>query len=134
MLELRQLDLKFAFPRPSTLGKNVEDERGPVEDLAVEEFLQIARLGRGKFVVKNDRIDICLAAIQSKLVSLAFADVRACARRGQFLEPIAYYSATGGCRQLRKLLQRAVAVPLAAGLEFHAYEKNPLSSSVSRLE
>jgi len=131
---LSQFNLKLAFPGAGALRENIQDKRSAIQHLAIEDLFQVTALGRGKFVVKNDRIDICLAAIQSKLVSLAFADVRACARRGQFLEPIAYYSATGGCRQLRKLLQRAVAVPLAAGLEFHAYEKNPLSSSVSRLE
>ena len=134
MLKLRQLNLEFAFPSSSALGKNIKDERGPVEDLAVEYPLQIAGLGWGKLVIKDDRIHVSLAAMQRELIRLALADISAGAGRGHLLDAIADNLATGRCCQLGKLLQRPVAVPLVAGLEFHADEKNPLSSSIPRLD
>ena len=120
MLELRQFDLELAFPRARPLGKNIEDERRAVEDLAIEHLLEVAALGRGEFVVKDDRIDIRLAAMKGELIRLALADVSAGAGRGHFLDAVANDVAASGRGQLGELLQRTVCVPLVAGLEFHA--------------
>src|SRR5580765_6309834 len=74
MLQLRQLNLKFAFTGPRALGENIQDERGAVEHLAVEDFFQVAALGGRKLVIENDGIDVGAATILGELVRLTFAD------------------------------------------------------------
>ena len=98
MLELSKLDLEFAFPRARPLGKNIQDQRRAIEDLAIEHHLQIASLGGGKFVVQDNGINIRLAAMQSELIGLALADISAGARSGQLLDAVAHDLAAGGCR------------------------------------
>ncbi len=44
MLELRQFDLQFAFAGPRALGKNVENERRPIQNFATKYTLEIAAL------------------------------------------------------------------------------------------
>src|SRR5206468_3789134 len=63
MLQLREFDLQLAFFGAGALGENVENERSPIDDLALEDILQIAALSGGKFVVKNDGIDILFATM-----------------------------------------------------------------------
>ena len=46
MLQLRQLDLQLAFTRAGALGENVENQRSPIENLAVENLLEVTALGR----------------------------------------------------------------------------------------
>ena len=75
MLQLRHLDLHFAFPRASSLGEDIEDERGAIEYLAIEHTLEIARLGWRKFVIENNGVDVALFTCFCKFACLAFADV-----------------------------------------------------------
>ena len=58
MLKLRQLDLQLAFARAGALGEDVENQRRAVEDLAVENFFQVAALRRRKVVVENHRVHV----------------------------------------------------------------------------
>jgi hypothetical protein len=120
MLQLGQLDLQFAFFCPSALGKNIENQRGAIEHLAIKKFFEVAALGRGKFVVKNDSIDIRFAAVLGKLIGFAFADESAGAGRGKFLHAIANNLAPGGNGQFGKFLQRIPYVPAIPGLYFHS--------------
>ena len=74
MLQLRQFNLQFALFRSCALRENVEDQRSPVQYLAVEHPFQIAALGGRKFVVKDDGVDIRAAAMLGEFVGFAFAD------------------------------------------------------------
>ena len=96
MLQLRQLDLQLAFTGPGPLSENIQNQRRAIQNLAIEDLLQIAALRRRKFVVENDRIDIRPAAMQRKLVRLAFANERPGAGRGHFLQAIADHLASSG--------------------------------------
>src|ERR1039457_7193623 len=134
MLELSQLDLELALAGAGALGENVENERGAVEDLAIEGPLQIATLGRGKLVIKDDGIDIRLVANPGEFLRLAFADVGGRARRGQLLDAVADDFAARGGGQLRKLLQRIAQVATLPGFEFYSYEEDPFRPPVPGLD
>ena len=45
MLQLREFHLELAFAGPGALGKDVEDQRRAVEDLAIEQRFEVAALG-----------------------------------------------------------------------------------------
>ena len=105
MLELRQFDLQLALARAGAPGENVEDERGAVQHLAVENLLQVSALGRGKFIVEDDRIDVVPPAVRGKLVGLALADERGRVRGLQLLDAVADHLAARGGGQLGKFVQ-----------------------------
>ena len=46
MLQLRQFDLQFAFPRARPLRENIQNQRGAVQHLAAEDIFQIPALRR----------------------------------------------------------------------------------------
>jgi|ERR1043165_6974964 hypothetical protein len=105
MLQLGEFDLEFSFFGAGALGKDVEDQRSPVEDFAVKNFLEVAALSGGKFVVENDGIHIGAPAMFGELVRLSLADEGGGARGGEFLHTITDdLSASGGC-QFGKFLQ-----------------------------
>src|SRR5206468_1449469 len=45
MLQLGQLDLQLPLAGAGALGENVQDKRGAVQNLAIEDALQISALG-----------------------------------------------------------------------------------------
>jgi len=96
VLELRQLDLQLAFAGAGALGKDIEDQRGTIEDFAIEHLLQITALRRREFVVENDSIDIGAVAEAGKFVGLAFADKSGGVGSSHFLQAIAHDMAAGG--------------------------------------
>ena len=51
IFQLGQLDLGFAFNRAGVLGKNVQNDRCPVQRGSSEQFLQIELLRRRQLVV-----------------------------------------------------------------------------------
>ena len=57
ILQLRELDLKPAFPAPGTLREDVENKLGPIEHLARKKIFQVPSLRRRKLVVENHRGD-----------------------------------------------------------------------------
>jgi hypothetical protein len=74
VLQLRQFDLQLPFTSASALSKNVQDERGAIEDFAIKHTLQIAALRGRKFVIKDDRIDLVVSALAGKLIRLPASD------------------------------------------------------------
>ena len=110
MLKLRQFDLQLAFPRAGALREDVEDERRPVEHLALETRFQVAALGRGEFVVEDDRVHLLAAATRGKFVGFAAADERAGHRRLELLDSVANDFATGGGGQFAQFVQGILQV------------------------
>ena len=89
MLQLRQLDLQLPFARARTLGKDVQNQRRAVKNLAVKSPFQVSTLRGGEFIVKDHRVDIRPLAVPGKLLGLAFTDISGRARSGQLLNPVA---------------------------------------------
>ena len=105
MLQLRQLDLQFAFTRPRALREDVQDEGSAVEHFAIKHLLEVAALSGGEFVVKNNGINVGVPAMASEFIGLASADESGGARRGEFLGAIADDFTPGGDRQLGQFVQ-----------------------------
>jgi hypothetical protein len=105
MLQLGQFDLELAFAGPGSLGENIKDERGAVENLAIEDPFEVAALGGGKFLVEDDGVDVGPAAMLGELIGFAFADEGGGARGGQFLDSVAYDFAAGSGGQLRQFFE-----------------------------
>ena len=53
IIQLRQLHLQLAFARARAPREDIQDELGPVENLDVQRFFQIALLGRRQLVVED---------------------------------------------------------------------------------
>ena len=134
MLKLRQFDLQLAFAGARALGENIENERGAVEDFAIENPLEISALGGRKLVVENNRIDFRAAAVQREFIRFPLADERPGTGCGHFLQPIADDFGSGGGSQLGKFLQRIVRFRTVPEFEFYSYQKDPFSPSVPRLD
>ena len=56
VLQLGQLDLRLALFALRVLGEDVEDQRGPVDDLDLDLLLEVAQLGRRQLAVADDRV------------------------------------------------------------------------------
>src|SRR5204863_5837985 len=56
VVQLRQLDLRLALAGAGVQGEDVQDQRGPVEDLRPEPLLQAPELPWGQLVVEDDRL------------------------------------------------------------------------------
>jgi hypothetical protein len=72
--ELGQLDLELALVRPGPLGEDVEDELGPVDDLALDLVLEVALLGAVEGAVEDDQIGVGFPGGVGDLLHLALAD------------------------------------------------------------
>jgi hypothetical protein len=56
VLQLGQLDLGLALPAARMLGEDVQDQRGPVDDLDLHHAFQVAQLARGELAVADHRV------------------------------------------------------------------------------
>ena len=56
VLHLGQRHLRLAFAAGRVLGEDVEDQRGPVDDLDLDDLLQRGELGRAEFTVADDGV------------------------------------------------------------------------------
>ena len=97
MLKLRQLDLQLALPRPSPLREDIQNQRCPIQNLAVKNSFQVSALGRRKFIVKDNRIHVRPAAMLGEFIRFAFANEGSGARRGQLLQAVAHNLPAGRC-------------------------------------
>src|SRR5438105_374328 len=77
MLQLRELNLEFAFARAGALRENVENQRGPIQNFATESQFKITTLSGRKFVVKNHGVDAIAFAVLREFSGFASADKRA---------------------------------------------------------
>ena len=93
MLQLREFDLQFAFAGARALREDVENQRGAIEHLALENLFQVAALRGREFIVEDDRIDVVLFAILREFCRFACADERGGERAIQFLRAVADDSA-----------------------------------------
>src|SRR5204863_9664311 len=75
ILQLRQLDLESSFAAARALRENIEDELGAIEHFARKQILQVASLGRRKFVIENNRRDVLVLERFLDQLRFAFANV-----------------------------------------------------------
>jgi len=74
MTQLRQLDLDFGLAGTGMTRKDVQDQIGPVDNLAFQQVLQVAHLARRKLVVENHEIALDVPEKILQLVGFALAD------------------------------------------------------------
>ena len=126
MLQLRELNLELAFASPGALSKDVENQRGPIQHLALENFFEIAALGGRQIVIEDHRVHVVLLALRCEFIRLAAADERAGHRGIQLLRPATDDLAARRGRQLLQLGHGILQVPSSAGLELKADEEDSL--------
>jgi hypothetical protein len=128
MLKLRQLDLELALTGAGALREDVEDERGAVEDFALEDHFEIAALRGGEFVVENDGIHLVQSALRGEFIRLAAADEGAGHWSIELLCPVADDLGTGGRGQFSEFGEGILKIPGGAGFEFKSDEEHSLRS------
>ena len=114
VLELRKLHLQASLARPSMNAKDVEDERGSVDDLdrLANDALEVGLLGGGELLIKDDDVRIHVADVAHQLLDLALANERL--RHGS-VEPLAHgedHLGPVSLRKARKLCERFLARPV----------------------
>jgi len=134
MLELRQLNLQFAFAGAGALGKNIENQRRAVEYLALEHLFQIAALGRRKLIVENDRINEVFLAKSGKFLRFALADVRGGDGGGHFLGAIANDFGASGFRKFGEFGEGFSHFGGLARFEFDANQKRSFGAGITGLD
>ena len=75
VVELGELDLRLALLGLRVLGEDVEDQRGPVDDLDLEPVLQVAELAGRELTVEDHRVGAAGGHDLAEAVDLAAADV-----------------------------------------------------------
>ena len=87
VVELGQLHLNLALPRPGTLRKNIENEFGAIEHLHIgaKNFAKIAALSRRQIVIENYRVGGQSLTAGGNFVGLPLAHKRRCTRCIAFL-------------------------------------------------
>jgi hypothetical protein len=134
MLQLSQLDLQLAFASPRSLRENIQNQRGAIQHLAIEDRLQIPALSRREFVIENDSIDVGFAAMIGKFRGLSFADKRAGARGGHFLQAIPHDLSSGGGSEFGQFLQGVVRIgTVVSGFYLYTDEEDSFGPAVPGL-
>ena len=75
VFERGELDLQAAFLRAGVTGEDVDDQRRPVQHLAVEERLEAPLLVRGKLVVDDQEVEVGGSLLVDQLGGSALAEV-----------------------------------------------------------
>jgi hypothetical protein len=109
MLDLGELDLQFAFCALRAQREDVEDERRPVDDAAVECALEIALLGAGQRMIEDDQIGVGLGAPRADFLDFALARKK---RRIGSLPPTRDCAGHGGAGRHGKGVQLREALAL----------------------
>ena len=77
VLELGEFDLRLALPALRVLAEDIEDHRGAVDDLHLDDVLEGAPLARGEFSVDDHGVRTCSRDDPAELLGLALAEVGA---------------------------------------------------------
>ena len=73
MIELRKLDLQLPLSALRTLGEDIENQAGPVNDPTLQAALEVTLLRGRKRMIENDEIGCMRRNLGSDLFDLAFA-------------------------------------------------------------
>ena len=94
MLELSQFHLEFSLPGAGALSEDIQDQRGAIQNLAVENLLQIPALSGREFFIKDDRVHLPFLAFSGKRLGLARPDEGGRHGRFQLLNSLSDHEAT----------------------------------------
>ena len=125
-----EFDLELAFPGAGALREDLEDEGGPIQDLAPERLLQVPGLRAGEFVVEDHGVDAEFLAARGEFRGLAGSDAAGRMGRVELLGAIAEDDGTDGRGELAEFVERIADVPGRAGFEFEADEEGSFRAAV----
>lgn len=74
VIKMRQFDLQPALGRRGALPKNLEDQAGPIDDLALQPIFQVALLDRGKGTIDDDQLGLLHLAVCRDVLDLPFPE------------------------------------------------------------
>jgi hypothetical protein len=112
VFELRKLNLEPSLVGLGAAGKDIEDQRGPVDDLDLERLFEIAKLGGWEFIVDQDDIVSKALAKFLDLVELPGTNVMRVVRMGERLSDRADDVKAGGLGELGKFFQGGCGIPI----------------------
>ena len=75
VLEPRQLHLEPPLLRPGALREDVDDQRRPIQHLAVEQTLEVPLLIRAQLVVDDEGVEVARRLLVDELGRAALAEV-----------------------------------------------------------
>ena len=110
VLQLGQLDLRLALLALGVLGEDVEDQRGPVDDLDLDLVLEVAQLAGRELAVADDGVGAGGLHDLADRVDLAAADVGRRVGRLAALEDRLEHLGAGGLGEQRELGHRVLGV------------------------
>ena len=132
VVELRQLDLGLALPRPGVQREDVEDQRRAVDHLHPEPLLQVAELPRRQLVVEDHRLRVRRVDEVVDLLDLALADERGRVGRGPRLDHPGDRLRAGRARQGGELVERLLVCAAADDAGERRPARRPTAASGRR--
>ncbi len=115
------------------LGEDVEDQRGPVDDLDLEPLLQLTELAGRELAVADHGVGAGGADGPEQLLDLAGADERGRVRAGAALDEAVHHLGTGGLGEAGQLGHRVLGL-LGRALGPDADEHDPLQLELAVLD
>ena len=133
VVQLCQLDLRLALDALGVLGKDVEDQCSPVDDLDSDPILQGAQLGRRQLAIADDGVGAGRLDDFAHLVNLATSNVGRRIRVAAALHQTVEHLGAGRFSQRLELEHGVVCVCLAAAGP-DADEYHPLEAQLAVLD
>jgi hypothetical protein len=122
VVELREFDLRLTFAGLGVLGENVQDDRGPVDDLDFDGILECAALARGEFSVGNHSVSTNGHDNFVEFFDLSAAKVRGWVWVRLTLKHTIKDNRTSRLAQCREFLHRVLSVFLISlGIDTNKY-------------
>jgi len=119
VLQLRELDLQLAFPRPRAPREDVENELRAIDDLAIDLLFDLPQLRRRQLVVEDDDVDAGFGARGGERLDFARAEERGRIRFGPFLQHAQHDVGARRLREAGQFVERPLGLepPRPAGNE-----------------
>src|SRR5262249_36459635 len=125
--ELGQLDLQLALHGARTLGEDVEDERGAVDDLEAERAAEVALLHGRERIVGDHEIGALALRGRLELVHLALAEVELRRGRLALLGDPAHHFRPRRLGEAAQLVERFLHLEAALPWQPEGSQKRPFS-------
>ncbi len=106
IIQLRQLHLQLSFARAGAARENIQDQLRPVQNLAVERALQIAKLGGRQLGIEQNHVGFVEVDQAAQFIQFAGADERGGIRRLPGLHDGLFHARAGGVGQRFQLFER----------------------------
>ena len=128
VLIMSQFHLHLGVGCLGPLGKDFQDEAGPVDDIAaLDGLFDVSLLHPGEFIVEDDVFDLVLAAVLLDFLQFPRADIRRLVRAVQALGEEFIALCAGGFRQELQLFQILLHFALATFFQDDAHKHGFIS-------